>query len=194
MVAPAYMDYVMNGSVAGPMSNRHPLGAAAPHSVFPCAGDDGWISIAVMEDEEWRGLVKAMGEPQWAMVDDPATMAGRVAQIEALHEKSSEWTRGFDKAKLAEQLQEHGVAAAPVLQEPDLFDARHYQERGTFVDVEHPIGFKETIYGSHVKMTGAHPDIQPGPMMGCDNEYVFKELTGICETRYRALVEDEIIF
>ena len=31
-------------------------------------------------------------------------------------------------------------------------------------------------------------------MMGCANEYVFKELTGISETRYRALVEDEIIF
>ena len=29
-------------------------------------------------------------------------------------------------------------------------------------------------------------------MMGCDNEYVFKELMGISETRYRAWVEDEI--
>ena len=33
MVAPAYMDYVMDGRVAGPMSDRHPLGAAAPHSL-----------------------------------------------------------------------------------------------------------------------------------------------------------------
>ena len=47
MVGPAFMDYAINGRVAGPKGNRHPLDAAAPHGVFPCAGDDRWISIAV---------------------------------------------------------------------------------------------------------------------------------------------------
>ena len=54
MVGPAYMDYVMNGRSSGPKSNEHPLGAAAPHSVFPCRGEDRWISIAVATE---KGLV-----------------------------------------------------------------------------------------------------------------------------------------
>ena len=66
MVGPAFMYYVMNGRVAGPIGNRHPLAVAAPHGVFPCAGDDRWISIAVFEPEEWEGLVAAMGAPDWA--------------------------------------------------------------------------------------------------------------------------------
>ena len=94
---------------------------------------------------------------------------------------------------LAKRLQEHGVAAAPVLHVPDLLDDRHYKERGTFVEVEHPLGFKETIYGAYVKTTGAPPDVKTGPIMGRDNEYVFKDLMGIPEARYRALIEDEII-
>jgi len=84
------------GPVAGPMSNRHPLTAAAPHGVFPCAGDDRWISIAVVTDEEWQNLVRAMGDPPWAQAAGFATTPGRVARIEILHEKLSEWTRGFD--------------------------------------------------------------------------------------------------
>ncbi len=194
MVAPAYMDYVLNGRVAGPMSNRHPLAAAAPHGVFPCAGDDRWISIAVVEDEEWQGLVRAMGDPPWAQVDDFTTTPGRVAHIETLHERLSEWTRGFDDVELAERLQGYGVPAAPVFHVPDLLNDRHYRERGTFVEVEHPLGFKETIYGAYVKTSGAPPHIRPGPIMGCDNDYVFKELMGIPEARYRTLVENEIIF
>ena len=46
LVAPAFMDYVLNGRVGGPIGNQHPLGAAAPHGVFPCAGDDRWIALA----------------------------------------------------------------------------------------------------------------------------------------------------
>ena len=103
MVAPAYMDYVLNGRVAGPMSNRHPLAAAAPHGVFPCAGDDRWISIAVVSDEEWQGLVAAMGDPPWAGGPEFADAARRVENIDSLHESLSEWTRGFDDYELAER-------------------------------------------------------------------------------------------
>src|SRR3990172_3000135 len=45
MVGPAFMDYAMNGRAAGPMGNRHPLAAAAPHGGFPCAGEGRRISI-----------------------------------------------------------------------------------------------------------------------------------------------------
>ena len=55
MVGPAFMDYAMNGRSAGPIGNRHPCAAAAPHGVFPCAGEDRWISIAVTSDNAWQG-------------------------------------------------------------------------------------------------------------------------------------------
>ena len=63
MVGPAFMDYALNGRAAGPIGNRHPRAAAAPHGVFPCAGEDRWIAIAVTSNEAWRALVGAMGDP-----------------------------------------------------------------------------------------------------------------------------------
>ena len=34
----------------------------------------------------------------------------------------------------------------------------------------------------------------PGPMMGQDNDHVFKELLGIPESRYRELIEQQVIY
>ncbi|MBI4518649.1 MAG: CoA transferase [Deltaproteobacteria bacterium] len=192
LVAPAFMDYVMNGRVAGPIGNRHPLAVAAPHGVFRCAGNDRWISIAVLTDDEWRGLVRAMGNPAWAGAF--ADAGSRVAKLEALHEQLSAWTRQFDDYELARRLQEHGVAAAPILNVADLLNDPHYRARRTFIAVQHPLGFSETIYGAYVKTSGFTPDIRPGPMIGQDNEHVFKSLMQIGDERYQRLVEERVVF
>jgi benzylsuccinate CoA-transferase BbsF subunit len=194
MVGPAFMDYALNGRVAGPMGNRHPLGAAAPHGVFPCAGEDRWISIAVIEPAEWEGLVAAMEHPEWARAPELATPEGRVAHVDALHERLAGWTAGFDDRELAERLQRHGVAAAPVLNVGDLLHDPHYRARGTFIEVRHPLGFRETIYGAYVKTSRTEAKVEPGPRMGRDNDHVFRELLGLPEERYRSLVEDEVIY
>ncbi|MEX0799932.1 MAG: CoA transferase [Dehalococcoidia bacterium] len=192
MVGPAFMDYVMNGRVATTMGNAHPLGVGAPHGVFPCAGDDRWIAIAVMTDDEWRGLVAAMGEPEWASGMDDA--ASRLANLDALHERIAAWTAGFDDYELAKRLQGHGVAATPVLNVADLLNDPHYTARGTFIEVTHPLGFKETIYGAYVKTSRTEAAVRPGPMIGQDNERVFKGLLGLDDERFQRLVQAEVIF
>jgi benzylsuccinate CoA-transferase BbsF subunit len=194
MVGPAFMDYVLNGRVAGPIGNQHPLASAAPHGVFPCDGEDRWISIAVADDSEWHGLVTAMGEPEWARAPEFADTAQRARNIDALHERLAAWTADFDDAQLSRRLQEHGVAAAPVLNVADLLRDPHYRARGTFVEVEHPLGFRETIYGAYVKTSRTQARVNPGPSIGQDNEYVMKELLGLSEERYRELVEREVIY
>jgi benzylsuccinate CoA-transferase BbsF subunit len=194
LVGPAFMDYTMNGRVAGPRSNRHPLDRGAPHGVFQCAGEDRWISIAVITESEWLGLLDAMGRPAWANDADFATAESRVRNIAKLHEQVAAWTRDLDDRELAAKLQRHGVAAAPVLSVADLLSDPHYRARGTFIEVTHPLGFRETIYGGYVKTSGFEPAVRPGPAMGQDNERVFRGLLGLDEQRYRSLVESEVIY
>ncbi len=194
MVGPAWMDYTLNGRVAQPIGNRHPVAAGAPHGVFPCAGDDRWISIAVLSEAEWRGLVAAMQTPAWATTTEFSTSQNRVTHIEALHEKLSTWTRGFDHQELAALLQTHGVATAPVLAVADLLTNPQLKSRNTFIEVTHPLGFRETIYGAYVKTSRSEPRITPGPAMGCDNERVFHTLLALPDARYQQLVRDEVIF
>jgi benzylsuccinate CoA-transferase BbsF subunit len=194
MVGPAFMDYVMNDRVAGPIGNRHPLAAAAPHGVFPCTGDDRWISIAVETQAEWTSLVEAMGNPDWADSPEFASLEGRLDNIEMLHEQMNLWTREHDDRKLTERLQAAGVAAAPVLNVGDLLHDPHYQARKTYIEVDHPLGFRETIYGSYVKLSHSPVTVRPGPVIGQDNDYVFKEILGLSTERYAELVERKVIY
>lgn len=194
MVGPAYMDYVLNGRSGGPKGNEHPVQAAAPHSVFPCRGDDRWVSIAVHTEAEWQGLVAAMGEPSWARSEQFTSLAARLVNIDELHARLGEWTAGHDDRALAELLQKHGVAAAPVLNVGDLLHDPQYRARDTFVQVEHPLGFRETIYGAYVKMSRSPPDVRPGPMIGQDNDHTFRDILGLSDDRYRDLVERKIIY
>ena len=58
----------------------------------------------------------------------------------------------------------------------------------------HPLGFRETIYGSYVKLGRSQVRVRPGPMIGQDNERVFRELLELSPERYAKLVEDEVIY
>ena len=194
MVGPAFMDYAMNGRSAGPIGNRHPRAAAAPHGVFPCAGEDRWISIAVMSDEAWQGLVRAMETPAWATAAALASLAGRLQAIDQIHDHVAAWTAGCDDYDLARRLQAAGVAAAPVLNVADLLRDPHYRARGTFIEVQHPLGFRETIYGAYVKTSRSKIEVRTGPRLGQDNEHVFKEILGVPENRYQQLVSAQVIY
>lgn len=194
LMGPAFMDFALNQRVAVPIGNRHPQGAAAPHGVFPCRGDDRWISIAVFEDSEWQGLCRVMQQPGWAVAECFASREGRIAHHDDLHRQLAQWTATQDDYALAHALQAEGVAAAPVLNIADLLTDPHYQARNTFVEVEHPLGFKETVYGHYVKTRNGKMPLGFGPVMGQDNESVFKGLLGMPAAEYDRLVEAQVIF
>ena len=193
LIAPAFMDYMLNGRVGGPLGNRHPLGQAAPHGVFACAGDDRWIAIVVEEENEWRALAAAVDE-DWIRADAFANRTGRLARLEDLHERLADWTRPQEMRALCEMLQSRGVAATPVLDIPGLSNDPHFAARGTFAEVENPQGFRETVYAPYVKMSGGNRVARPGPMIGQDNERVWKGVLGISPERYEELVEKQEIY
>lgn len=193
LIAPAFMDYMLNGRVGGPLGNRHPLAQAAPHGVFPCAGDDQWISIVVEDEIEWRALVAAVNE-DWIRADAFCDARGRLAQLEVLHERLADWTRPQEMRALCEKLQARDIAATPVLDIPSLSDDPHFRARGTFVEVENSQGFNETIYAPFVKMSRSRTIARPGATIGQDNDRVLKGLLGLSDERVAELVEKRVIY
>jgi benzylsuccinate CoA-transferase BbsF subunit len=45
-----------------------------------------------------------------------------------------------------------------------------------------------------VKTSRTEPRVYPGPAIGQDNEYVLKELLGLSDERYAALVAQQVIY
>jgi benzylsuccinate CoA-transferase BbsF subunit len=111
-----------------------------------------------------------------------------------LHAELGEYTADFDDRELADRLQEEGVAAAPVLTVADLLHDPHYAARRTFIEVDHPLGYRETIYGAYVKLGRSVPNVRPGPWIGQDNDRVFTQLLGLDAERYQKLKDDRVIY
>jgi crotonobetainyl-CoA:carnitine CoA-transferase CaiB-like acyl-CoA transferase len=152
----------------------------APHGVYPCAGDDRWIAIAVDSDAAWRRLREAMGRPTWT--DDPTldTAAGRRERAAALDIALADWTRGQDAEALAQRLQESGVEAAAVAGARELLADPQLAARGHWVAVPHPKLGRLLLERSGFRLSASPGGFRrAGPNLGEHSEAILRELLGM---------------
>ena len=187
------MEYELTGRVPRPKGNYDPV--MAPYGNYPCLGDDEWVSIAVRTEEEWRGLVDAMGSPVWAGGPDFASRYARLEHRRKLDIRISEWTNERSAWEAADLLQSHGVAAFPVLgAEGRLFNP-HFKERGLYSDIDHPALGIEPIFNLMWQLSRTPPQIQRhAPLLGEHNREVFCGLLGLDDPEVSRLEEEQVIW
>lgn len=186
------LEYTMNGRVPQPMGNRHPH--MAPHGVFPCLGDDRWITIAVDGDEQFASLCTIMGQSD--LLED-ARFADALAryqhqdELEALIEA---WTSHQQPYSLLAQLQEAGIAAGVVQNDQDVYESPHLQARGFFQQVNHPQAGTHWYPGPYWRMNEQAPSLRlPATCLGEFNEEIYKALLGLGDVEYETLLQDLLI-
>jgi len=178
-----------------PLGNRLDYPNAAPHGVYPALGEDRWVAIAVFNDSEWRALVEEMGHPQWARDAKFATQDGRFAHQDELDAQIGAWTKDKDRHQLMHRLQARGVAAAAVQTAEDTNDHDpQIASRGLFFELDHPVIGEARFEGTPIKFSRTvQENWRSAPLLGEDNEYVFKELLGIKDDEYQDLVAEGIL-
>jgi crotonobetainyl-CoA:carnitine CoA-transferase CaiB-like acyl-CoA transferase len=163
--------------------------------VYAARGDDEWIAIAVFDDEQWCGLLDALGRPSWG--DDPrfATQHARFENQDALDEHLEEWTRTRDRHEMTELLQSHGVPAGAVQNAQDLNERDpQLAARGVFFEMDHPVIGPARFEGNPMTFSRTGADNwRSAPLLGEDNEYVFKEILGVDDAEYDDLSADGVI-
>jgi benzylsuccinate CoA-transferase BbsF subunit len=190
------MDYTLNNRVRSRQGNRHEF--MAPHNSYKCAGGDlKWITIAVATDEEWESLKKVMGNPKWAEDNKFGDSLSRWENHEELDRNLEEWTKNFTQYDLTQMLQNEGVAAFPTLSNRGMVEDPHLNERGFFIEIEHPYPeMKGKKYdGMLWKMSKTPGTIRHrAPFVGEHNNYVLKELLGMSQEEIDKLTEEKILF
>ena len=170
------------------LGNRHRV--RAPQGCYRCVGDDAWAVISVGSDEEWAGLSRAAGSPAWASEARFATEAGRRANHDELDVLIGAWTAALTDYDVFRQCQAEGVPSAPVLHDLDALADPHLRSRGMF-RINHCPDTGSHEYPAH----GWHWDgpplrFDPLPVLGGDNEAVFKGLLGYSDADYERLEAD----
>lgn len=178
------MDYTINGREWEHMGNEHWW--LAPHNVYRCQQDDSWVTIVARNDEEWRALCEVMLRPE--LIDDVRFKdnASRHEHRRELDRIIGAWTAAADARWIMHRLQAAGVPAGIVNNEPGILDDRQHRARDFFQEIEHPSTGRQ-LHPRRAWRASKTPDrpMRHAPRLGEDNEYVYRELLGFTEERYR---------
>jgi len=182
----AYIDYAMNGCERRRMGNRHAW--MAPHAVYPCAGEDAWVAIAVADDRQFAALCGVIGRADLGDDDRFRTREARHANERDLFEPIAAWTRTRTHYECMAALQAAGVPAGAVLHSGELLQDAHVRERHGFEYVDVPnVGPAPYPRVAFTLSETPVPIVKAAPGFAEDNDAVFGGLLGLTGAEIAAL-------
>jgi crotonobetainyl-CoA:carnitine CoA-transferase CaiB-like acyl-CoA transferase len=187
------IEFSAYGNVLQRDGNRAPY--AAPQGVYPCAGTENWLALSIATDAQWRALVEALGNPDWAQAETLASREGRRAAHDKIDEELIRFAADRDLAATVDDLLARGIPAAPLVRGSDASFHPQLVARGFFEECAHP------VIGSHPiatvpfrYATNTKPWIRsPAPVLGQHNREILSELAGLSESEIDALESAEVI-
>jgi crotonobetainyl-CoA:carnitine CoA-transferase CaiB-like acyl-CoA transferase len=188
LIGETYLEAARAGVDPAPLGNVHP--SASPHGVYPSAGDDRWVAIAVMDDEAWERFCKVAG---WDPDDALATCAARVAARADLDARVASWTATLDHADAAERLQAAGVSAMPVMGPLDHHADPHLLERGAIVRLHDAEIGDERHVGNPIRLSRLpQRRAERAPRFGEHTTQVLTSILGLTPEEVATLVDDGV--
>ena len=177
-MTPLILDYQANNRELDLKGNK--CDYAAPHGIYRCQGDDRWVAIAVMTDDEWQRFVKAIGSPDWATDSKYATSAGRVENSDELDRHVDVWTINYPPEQVQEMLQSAGVGAGMVSNAQDLDEDPQMNYYDFYREIDHPyMGKLHYYHPAPIKLSAAETAVQRPVLVGEHTDYICREILGM---------------
>jgi crotonobetainyl-CoA:carnitine CoA-transferase CaiB-like acyl-CoA transferase len=203
-LAPALMDYTVNGRTDERTGNRLPH--AAPHGAFRCRDiriktpfgekdEDRWCAIACFGDDHWSRLRAAMGDPDWSRDDRFATHAGRKQHEDDLETHVNAWTHPQLAEDVMTKLQAAGVPAGVVQNARDCLQDEHLQARGYYQYLDHPEAGRTAYDGSGFSLSKTPARFTSAAnCLGEHNYQVATEILGVSPEEFADLVAEQVLY
>lgn len=205
VLAPALMDYTVNGRVQTRAGNRSPY--ASPHGTFRCLPEElatpfgpmeeeRWVNIAVTTDEQWRALCEVMGHPQWAGDASFATLLARKQNEDDLERRIGEWTADKKAEDIVDALQAHGVPAGVVQNARDMLERdQHLKDRAYYVYLDHPEAGRTAYDGPPFRLSKTPGVLRsPAPCLGEHTQQVCTEILGLTDDEIADLYAEQVLY
>lgn len=202
-LAPALLDYTVNGRVQTRAGNRLPH--AAPHGAFRCRtitvetpfgerDEERWCVIACFNDDQWAALRRALGDPPWAQDERFATHGGRKEHEDELERHIEAWTSERLAEDVMAHLQAAGVPAGVVQNGRDTLQDPHLAARGYYVRLEHPEAGVTTYDGPGFRLSKTPAQFRSAaPCLGEHTHQVCKEILGLTDEEIAELLVEQVL-
>jgi crotonobetainyl-CoA:carnitine CoA-transferase CaiB-like acyl-CoA transferase len=185
-MTPLILDYQVNHREFQPKGNKSDY--AAPHGIYRCKGEDRWVAIAVMSDDEWQSFIKAMGSPKWALDKKYAKAADRVKNSDALDKLVEAWTINYPPEAVEEILQKVGVGAGVVANAQDIDEDPQMNYYNFYRQIDHPyMGKLRYYHPAPIKLSAVETAVGRPVLLGEHTDYICKQILGMSQSEIDTL-------
>lgn len=208
----AIIDWTANGHDQTRMGNHDP--EAAPHGCYRCR-DGRYIVLACATEKQWDGFKAALGRPDWCDLERMRRRWQRLNEQKEIDRHIQAWVEDMtldpehpepddpddtpDTPKVermtTEQLMMHfqrfsvpcGIVNSPEAMHSD----PQMVHRGHYWKLEHPVMGMRTYDGPAFRLSDTPSELtKAAPLLGENNEYVYKELVGLSDEEFVELLSD----
>jgi crotonobetainyl-CoA:carnitine CoA-transferase CaiB-like acyl-CoA transferase len=195
LTAELVLDWSVRRETPAREGNRDPR--MAPQGVYPCRSEGPmpeWVALSVQDDTQWQALAKALERPDWVADRGLATLAGRRARHDEIDDLIATWSRSRSPVEVVVALRLAGLAVAPVLAVPRMYDDPQLVARGYYQELDHARTGTRRYPGWPAQFSFLAQHHRRGaPTLGEHNREILTEDLGLTDAEVDALARDGII-
>lgn len=161
VTAEQVIEHSAYGALVSRCGNRRMIRSL--QGVYRCC-DQGFIALAVEDDEHLARLAAVLERPEWATDAGFATVAGRLSQSGEFDSALEDWCSGRKVADALAVLTRHNVPVSRVVPGHEIDQDEHMRARGFWQWIDHPIvgqhpypGWPFTLQRGSPRYRGAAP-------------------------------------
>jgi crotonobetainyl-CoA:carnitine CoA-transferase CaiB-like acyl-CoA transferase len=181
-------------SYAGLISQREPIGAIGlgPLGAYQCK--DGYVQASIVTPKHWAKFCGLLESVYGDNIVERFPSAWELEKKEEFYAVCIPFFLEHTKSEIHVMAREAGIAIAPMNTTEDVVNDPHLNERGFFIEVDHPVAGKIVQTGAPFKMSETPWQIRrPAPLLGQNNEEVYGQMLEYTKEDLLRLAEMGII-
>jgi crotonobetainyl-CoA:carnitine CoA-transferase CaiB-like acyl-CoA transferase len=134
---------------------------------------DGYVMVTPVQDHQWRGLVRAMGSPEWTRGEECQSEVSRQEHRDQIQPRIQEWAAGLTRDEIYHRLQAEGTPAGPVWTVAEVRAWPQARAREFFVSIDHPEAGEQTYPSLPYRFDDGGAAGGRAPLLGEHNEEIY---------------------
>jgi crotonobetainyl-CoA:carnitine CoA-transferase CaiB-like acyl-CoA transferase len=134
---------------------------------------DGHFIITPIQNNQWLGLVRAMGDPEWAQEEWCQDEVERMKNSERIRPEIEKWAAGLTRDEIYHRAQAEGTPVGPVRDVAEVRDWDQARERGFFAELDHQEAGRQSYPTAAYRFSQTPWSGAPAPLLGQHNEEVY---------------------